>query len=654
MDNRLKEAQQKIIAGDFSGSLALSSAVVLDQPDNIDARYMMAVAKRYSGDTSGALADIAHLKAMAPEYGRAFQEEGHVHRALEDASAAMRAYQIAVRYNPMLDASFEALAQLQQAAKQATAAKQSLAQAQRIRALPRELVAAGHHLYEGRIAKAEAICRRFLQANPQHVEAMRLLAQVANQFNQLDEAAFVLDSAVAFQPDQPQLRLELMDVLRKQHRFDEAAQHSAYLLDTAPSEALFLSHHAINLMHLGDFEQAVSLFDQILQRLPNDAATHTSRGHALKTWGRQDDAISGYKAAIAAKSDHGDAWYGLANLKTYRFDDAETKSMQDLLARADLLAADRAYLFFALAKALEDREDYKSAFAALSAGNAIKKAQSRYDAGQMAAELAAQARVADKAYLERAAHSGGSASADPIFIVGLPRAGSTLLEQILASHSQIDGTAELPHILSLAHKLRGRVGEAAYPDSLLSLTDAQAEKLGDAYIKATRVHRGVAPFFTDKMPNNFRHIGLIRRILPRARIIDARRNAMDCCFSGFKQLFAQGQEFSYGLDDIGRYYRAYVTLMDHFDTQMPNMILRVQYEDVVADIESQVRRVLDFLDLPFEQACVDFHANTRAVRTASSEQVRRKINTKGLAAWKPYEPWLGPLKNALGEDCGHG
>jgi len=308
---------------------------------------------------------------------------------------------------------------------------------------------------------------------------------------------------------------------------------------------------------------------------------------------------------------------------------------------------DRVHIAFALGKGHEDRGEYAESFAHYREGNDLKRAQTRYSADAMTAELARQREACTADLFAR--HEGdGHSAPDPIFILGLPRAGSTLLEQILASHSQIDGTLELPNILSLAHRLRGRKASASrYPDILHDLTAEQLAKFGEQYIADTRIHRQGAPFFIDKMPNNFRHIGLIHLILPNATIIDARREPMDCCFSGFKQLFAEGQEFTYGLEEIGRYYADYVDLMQHWDEVLPGRVLRVSHEDVLDDLEGQTRRMLDHIGLPFEEQCLAFHETKRAVRTASSEQVRQPITRAGQGAWRPYEEWLDPLKAAL-------
>jgi tetratricopeptide (TPR) repeat protein len=400
-------------------------------------------------------------------------------------------------------------------------------------------------------------------------------------------------------------------------------------------------------MQTGEFDRAFELFDQVLAAMPGDPATLTSKGHALKTTGAQEQAVEAYRAAITAKPDHGDAFYSLANLKTYSFTDDELKAMHQQIDRGDLAFMDRVHLSFALGKAHEDRKDYEESFRFYEQGNALKRRQSRYDADAMSRELSLQREHCNADLFEKQAGKGHDAP-DPIFILGLPRAGSTLLEQILASHSMVDGTLELPNILSLAHRLRGRyASDPQYPRVLHDLTPEQLQQLGQDFIENTRIHRQDAAFFIDKMPNNFRHIGLIHLILPNAKIIDARRAPMDCCFSGFKQLFAEGQEFTYGLHEIGRYYSDYVDLMAHWDEVLPGKVLRVQHEDVLDDLEGQVARMLDYLGLPFEEACLSFHKTDRAVRTASSEQVRQPINRAGQGAWLPFDPWLGELREAL-------
>ena len=647
-DQTLKDAQEALQANAFERGLALAEAILADVPSDAEALYIAAVANRYLARHQDAQDYLDRLHAQIPEYGRAWQEAGHLARATGDTEQAVEAYGRAVRFNPALAASWRAQAQMLEAAGRMGEGTIARSQERRLLALPKELIAVTHHLHEGRPLRAEEICRHFLRRNPKNVEAMRLLAQIGLRLGILDDAEFLLESAAAFEPDNVQVRLDYIDVLRKRQKFARSCEEAEALYKRDPDSPLFQSHLAIESMQTGNYDRAFELFDSVLARLPGDPATLTSRGHALKTVGDQERAVASYRAAIAARPGHGDAYYALANLKTYRFTEVELAAMQGQAARTDIGFMDRVHLAFALGKAFEDRAEHAQSFRFYELGNDLKRRQTGYDANRMTAEMDAQKKVCTSELFESKANVG-SRVRDPIFILGLPRAGSTLLEQILASHSQIDGTLELPNILALAHKLRGRkAGKSRYPELLHDLDADQFAEMGNRFIEDTRIHRQGAPFFIDKMPNNFRHIGLIHLIMPNATIIDARRDAMDCCFSGFKQLFAEGQDFTYGLTEIGRYYRDYVGLMDHWDSVLPGRVLRVNHEDVLDDLEGQTRRMLDHIGLPFEEACLDFHRTERAVRTASSEQVRRPLNRSGQGAWKPYAPWLSELQKELG------
>ena len=651
--DQIKQAQSAMQAGQFEAAGALAQSVLDTDPDHRDALYVAAVAARYQNKRPDAEAFLTRLKQAVPEYGRAFQEDGHLLKSKGDAAAALTAFQMATRYNPALLASWNAQVDLLHAAGRQTEAAQAQAQLYRIKALPRELVAVTNHLHEGRILRAEEIARAFLRKQPQHIEGMRLLADIGIRLGVLEDAEFLLETAIELDPENVQLRIDFIQVLRKRQKFTAALKQSEALLRRDPDSPVFQSLYAIESMQAGDYEAALAAFDQVLKHLPNDPATLTSRGHALKTFGRSDEAVASYQAALQVDPKNGDAWYALANLKTYRFSDIEVREMLAAQGASDLPFMARVHIAFALGKALEDRGEPDAAFEQYERGNQLKRKQTRYTTEQMQDEFEAQKKVCTLALIE--AQSGkGCTAPDPIFIVGLPRAGSTLIEQILASHSQVDGTLELPNILSLAHRLRGRhliTDRDRYPRILGELTADELTALGQDYIDNTQVHRQSAPFFTDKMPNNFRHLGLIHLILPNAKIIDARRHPMDCCWSGFKQLFAEGQEFTYGLDEIGNYYRGYVDLMAHWDAVLPEgRVLRVQHEDVLSDLEGQVRRMLDYCDLPFEPACVEFHKTDRAVRTASSEQVRQPISRAGQDQWRPFEDHLGPLKEALGHE----
>jgi tetratricopeptide (TPR) repeat protein len=638
-------------AGAFDAALSETNKLLEDQPEHQDGLYMAAVCARYLKRFQEADECLQRLKLAAPDFGRAFQEEGHLNLARGDADRARHAFLAATRNNPALLASWKKLAELSQNAGDVRIANEARAQLSRLQSLPRELLAVLNHLHEGRILRAEEIVRAFLQKNPRNVEGMRLLADIGSRLSVLTDADFLLETAIELEPENLQLRIDHIQVLRKRQKYQAAYKQAEFLFERDQNSPVFQSLFAIESMHAGKIEQALDLFDKVLAKNPKDHAALTSKGHALKTFGRTDDAIAAYRTAIEISTLNGDAWYALANLKTYRFTRDDITAMQRALNHPDLPFASRIHLNFALGKALEDARQYDQAFAAYKDGNALKKRQTRYTSDQMQAEFDAQKKHLTRELFQRRCDTGHDAP-DPIFILGLPRAGSTLLEQILASHSMVDGTLELPNILSLAHRLRGRnmlTDRERYPRILNEISDEDLKKLGEEYIETTRVHRGNAPFFTDKMPNNFRHIGLIHLILPNAKIIDARRNPLDCCWSGFKQLFAEGQEFTYGLEEIGHYYRGYVDLMDHWHEVLPkNRILKVQHEDVLEDLDGQVRRILDYCGLPFENTCVDFHKTDRPVRTASSEQVRQPINTSGLEQWRPFEAHLHPLKEALG------
>jgi len=422
------------------------------------------------------------------------------------------------------------------------------------------------------------------------------------------------------------------------------------LLRVDPDNRIYRTTYATVCTGFGDYERALPLYRELVSVIPRDPELHLSIGHALKTQGKTAEAIEAYRAAARVKPSFGDAYWSLANLKTYRFTDEELARMRAGEAAPSTQLADRYHLCFALGKALEDRAQYAESFACYERGNALKKTECRYRPEISERNTRLQKAVCTAEFFAARASFGCESDA-PIFIVGLPRSGSTLVEQILASHQTVEGTMELADIPRMVQDLQGRdreQGEPRYPAVLAQLSTGDCRRLGEKYLADTRVYRVGEPFFIDKMPNNFRHLGLIHLILPKARIIDARREPMACCFSNFKQLYASGQQFTYSLEDIGRYYRSYVELMAHWEAVMPGSILRVQHEEVVADLEGNVRRILEFCGLEFEPACVEFHKTVRSVHSASSEQVRRPIYKQSLDQWRHFEPWLGPLKSALG------
>lgn len=645
----LAAAKTSLRSGQFDQVIIDTKKILSASPVHMEALYLRAVAERYDNRFSAALKTLAKLKSVAPEYGRALQEEGHIFRAQGDLERAVRYYHQACIYNPGLEASWKAQEEIFSKLGRQSEALNAKGFYERLKALPRSLHTATNLLHEGKLVQAEHVCKQYMIRDPRNVEGMRLLADIANRLGANDEAEFLYETALELQPKNVSVLMDFVSFLKSVQKPEKALIHAEFLDATYPGNPMLQSIHAIQSLQIGDYETAMGLFDSVLQKVPNDPITLTSKGHALKTKGDQEEAISCYRQAFKIKPDHGEAYFSLANLKTYKFLDSEVRQMEQVLRSDELTLQNRASLNFSLGKAFEDKKDFGKAFIYYDQGNENKRFLSRYDAGRMTDDLQAQIDACTpELFTEK--KELGHAAPDPIFILGLPRAGSTLLEQILASHSQIDGTLELPNILTLASKLtrKSQGTDKEYPKNLHDLSKEQLEEFGRTFIEETRIHRKNAPFFIDKMPNNFRHIGLIHLILPNAKIIDARRHPMACCFSGFKQLFAEGQEFTYGLEQIGNYYRDYVNLMDHWDKVLPGKILRIQYEDVVADTESQVRCMLEYLDLSFEQECVDFHETDRSVRTASSEQVRQPIFKSGLEQWRNFEPWLDPLKEALG------
>ncbi len=653
IDVLVSRARDMVQNGQFIDAAAACDAALALDPLHGDALYTRVVAERYQLNFDRALILVDKLIALDKTNGRAHQERGHCLRDSGDPGAALAAYQEAVSHNSALLGSWTMLADLHQEAGRVQAADMAMAQRDYLSTLPTELLSVASLIQEGRFQKAENLCRHFLQTKGHHVEGMRFLADIGTKFSSFEEAEFLLQSAVVLEPDNTGAHFDYVGVLNKRQKFAEALEQAAVLRAKEPGNPQLDMLYANQNLAVGNFDEALSIYRHRAAETPNNPGVHLTMGHALKTIGRLPDAIAAYIRAHDVRPDFGDAYWSLANLKTYRFSDDQIADMRVIEDADTTQLVDRYHLCFALGKALEDQSAYTDSFVYYERGNRLKREEVRYDATRIDKEMQAQIDHGNTALFD-AKKGAGCAAPDPIFIVGLPRAGSTLLEQILASHSQVEGTMELPNILALAHKIDGRrrVGEEArYPANLAELSDQELTGFGEAYIRDTAIHRKTgAPFFIDKMPNNFRHIGLIHLILPNARIIDARRDAMGCCFSGFKQLFAEGQEFTYGLEEVGRYYKGYVDLMAHWDAVLPGKVLRVRYEDVVADLETQVRRILDYVGLPFEAACLNFHQSERAVRTPSSEQVRQPIFTSGLDQWENYAPYLAPLRAALGPE----
>jgi tetratricopeptide (TPR) repeat protein len=634
----------------FAQALAAAQALLTQVPQNRDVWYMIAVSQRYLRLIPEALETLAHFEAIHPEYSRLFQERAHCLRAIGDAPGAIAAYLRAVNINPALPASWNALQQLYIAVGDSANSQTAASHVAKLASLPVPIVNATSLFADGEIHAAEQVVRQFLQTHGDHIEGMRLLAQIGIKLEVLDDAEFLLESVLVFAPDYHLARYDYARVLSLRHQHAKAVEEARKLLAIEPQHRGYRTIYATASVGVGDFVTALRVFRELAAETPQAADIHLSIAHTLKTLGKQQDAIESYRAAAAAAPSLGDAYWSLANLKTYRFTDDEIVRMRTQEAAPSTTLVDRYHLCFALGKALEDAAQYAESFRYYESGNALKKSESRYQPGPIERNARLQAAVCTAEFF--AARQGvGCDRPDPIFIVGLPRSGSTLIEQILASHSQVEGTMELADIPRLVQQLQGRNQDESkprYPGVLAELNSDQFKRFGEKYLADTQVYRTGKPFFIDKMPNNFRHLGLIRLMLPNARIIDARREPLACCFSNFKQLFATGQEFTYSLEDVARYYGSYIELMQHWERVLPGKVLRVQHEDVVENLEGNVRRILDFCGLDYERQCVEFYKTERSVRTASSEQVRQPIFKDGLDQWRNFEPFLGPLKAALG------
>ena len=650
---RVRQAQYLLSQGAADQAARLMGEALADDPDNVEARYALAVAQRHQHQWQGALDTLAGVLAQRPGFGRAHQEVGYNHIALKDFQRAGVAFQRAVDNDPSLVNSWRCLAKLHRDGgdrKRLAAVEDQLAF---LESLPGELLAVIGHLSEDRLLDAERLCKLFLRDNKTHAEGMRLLAEIATRNKSYAEAEFLLESCVEFHPAHKNARIQYVNILMRVQKFAGAHEHAARLLDDHPRDTdAIRSLYAAACAGVGRNAQAIESYRLLMRAHPENPVYPVSLAHIHKSQGDFDEAVALYQAAYRIKPDHGDAYWSLANTKAYEFTNAELAEMESLAENPATSEPDRVQICFALGDAYEGRADHERSFAHYRRGNALKQANAYHSAKHLAVRIDSQIEVCTAELFARRAGLGCPAP-DPIFVVGLPRAGSTLLEQILSSHSQVDGTMELHNILNLAKRLRGRDEPGAkprYPAILNDLDDDYFRRFGEQFLDDTRAYRGDAPFFIDKMPNNFFHVGLIRLILPNAKVIDARRHPMACCFSAYKQLFGEGQEFSYGLTEVGNYYRQYVKLMDHWDRVLPGFVLRVQHEDVVDDLDGEVRRILEFCGLPFEQACIDYHQTERSIRTPSSEQVRQPIFRTSLEQWRNYEPWLGPLKDALGPE----
>ncbi|HVV65756.1 MAG TPA: sulfotransferase [Rhizomicrobium sp.] len=620
-------------------------------PDQPDALLLLAGARSAQKDQDSARTILERLIAANPRMTPAYVGLGSILSGLGQTRAAIAAFSRAVELDPRHAAAWRSLGDQYSALDDEAAADRAYANGIRASVNDPQLLAAANALCDNRLAVAERLLREFLKAHPTDVAAMRMLAEVGARLGHLEEAELLLARALELAPSFTPARYNYALVLHRQLKSVEALVQLDLLLKQEPSSASYRTLRAATLVRIGEFEEAIRAYEGLLRDHPWIAKGWMSYGHCLKTLGRSEEGVAAYRKSIALLPSLGEAYWSLANLKTFRFRPDEIEAMREQLKRSDLKDEDRFHLDFALGKAMEDAGEYARSFEHYARANALRKRALEYDPDELTDHVrrCKQALTA-QFFAERG--GAGSQALDPIFIVSLPRAGSTLLEQILSSHSAIEGTMELQDINILLRSLDGprkRRKPADYPEALAEIDLERLRALGEEYLSRARVHRKSGkPFFIDKMPNNFQHIGFIHLILPNAKIIDARRHPMACCFSNFKQHFARGQAFSYDQNDLGRFYRDYVELMAHFDAVLPGRVHRVLYERLIAEPESEIRALLEYCGLPFEEGCLRYYENERAVRTASSEQVRRPLYGDAVDHWRNYEAFLAPLRAALG------
>ena len=633
-------------------ALRQAAEILRSFPDHPIALLIVGSAQRQQGDLGAALATLEPLARSQPTASAVHYEYGLALGTAGKGEAAVATLRHALELNPDLAGAWRALADHLAASGDVQGA--DAAYARHIKSSTRDprLLKPAAALVENDIPLAEKLLREHLKEHPTDVAAIRMLAEVAARLGRYFDSETLLARCLELAPGFAAARAQYVAVLNRQNHCAAALEHLEPLLAAEPDNPNYRTLKATVLVGIGEYQQSIGLYTRILAEYPHQAKVWLMLGHVRRTAGLQVESIQAYRRSLELAPDLGEAYWSLANLKTFRFSDADVRAMEAQLAREQTSVENRLHLHFALGKAREDQAQYAASFQHYDQGNRLRRSQIHY-APQDNSRLVEDSRKLYTREFFRERAGAGCQAADPIFVVGLPRAGSTLVEQILSSHSLVEGTMELHDMISIARGLEveRQPGDlqSKYPDVVAGVSPQRLRQLGEQYLEVTRVQRKTAaPFFIDKMPNNFRHIGLIHLVLPNAKIIDARRQPLGSCFSAFKQHFARGQHFSYDLEHLGRYYGEYLDLLAHFDQVLPGRVHRVCYESMIEDTDTQVRALLDYCGLPFEAQCLRFYENTRPVRTASSEQVRRPIFREGLDQWRHYEPWLGPLKTALG------
>jgi tetratricopeptide (TPR) repeat protein len=650
VDARLMRAAT-LLETDPAAAAREAAEILEKHPKHPVATLLLGTARRNSGspEAAGLFGELASTQPdSAPlqyELARSLIVQGR-------GAEALAALQRAVELEPNLAEAWRELSVLYAAAGDTAACDSAYARFTRLASPEQHLAEAHAAMANQRLGVAETLLQQHLARESQDAAAIRMLAEIAAEREDYVEAERLYTKCLELAPGYSRARFDLARTLHMQQKAQPMLVLLDRLLQFEPDSLPYRTLRASAFALLGQNEHARQILEILLTEFPSNAALYIHYGNVLRTAGHSEQAVAAYRKGTQLRPSYGEAWFCMANLKTFKFTDEEIRSMQQQSAAADLADEDRLQLEFALGKALEDAGEFGRSFEHYANGNAVRRRAVLYEADANTRFVQGLQKMYTPEFFAARAGSGCNAP-DPIFIVGLPRAGSTLLEQILASHSQVEGTRELPDIQGFALELGARDlrgGSPKFLHSVEALSREQLNALGHRYLDQTRPNRlRGTPFFIDKMPSNFFHVGLIHLILPNARIIDARRSPLACCFSNFKQHFQAGVWFSYSLDDIGRFYRSYVELMGHYDRALPGRVYRVNYEKLVSDLEGEVRKLLEYCGLPFEERCLRFHETRRVVQTASSEQVRRPLFAEGVDQWRNFEPWLGELKQALGD-----
>ncbi len=643
-----------LLESDPAAAARQAARILRAHPGHAAAALLLGTAHRAGGDAEAAVAEFSALAEAQPgsaviqlELGRALHAHGR------DA-AARSALERAVGLAPDLGEAWRELSLVYAACGESAQCDAAYARFGSLAAEDPGLGEAGSALAAGRLATAGTLLRRVLERSPGNVEALRALAAVAAAREDYPEAERLLGHCLHLAPGASHARLDLVQLLYRQFKGQPMLPLLERLTAHEPDNPRYRALQAAAYNLLGESDRALQFLRGLVREFPDDPQVWLQYGHTLRVAGDQGAAVAAYRRCLELNPGFGEAWFALGNLKTLRFTLDDVAAMRMQLAREDLRHEDRVCFEFTLGKALEDAHDFATSFAHYARGNELRRAMASHDRDRLT-QFAHRARALYTGGFFAARAGWGCPTREPIFVVGLPRAGSTLVEQILASHSLVEGTRELTNVLAFAAELGARGDDdagphPAYPDSVAQLTRAQLAGLGERYLAETRPQRQLdRPRFIDKLGSNFLHVGLIHLMLPNARIIDARRAALGCCFANFKQHFAIGFSVTNSLEDLGHLYREYVNLMAHFDAVLPGRVHRVCYEDLVSDLEGEVRRLLEYCGLPFEEQCLRFHETRRVVQTVSSEQVRQPLYTEAVDQWRHFEPWLGPLKEALGD-----